>query len=262
MNRRMIGLLLLSVFWVSASITQAADAPATQPTLSAEGVKALILQLDDAAWTTREAAQARLTEVAEPHRAILEEALKNASPEAADRLRQLLAAPRSTETAVHVVGVYEGRHAPDKPRPKGRQPGRVPVTVEPGKRKVVLVLCAYEPVEWEVKIMPGATVERVVLGGYHAQTVVGLPETLKADVHTHEGGSDQWFFAYQDNVQAEDPEDALAYDRMLTRLRALVAAPVTTFQGYYTVAEDELSLRVRPDELVTAARAEKIAEQP
>jgi hypothetical protein len=119
---------------------------------------------------------------------------------------------------LHVVGLYEPKH--------WRTSEVIHVTA--GDRPVILALCSYEPVRWEIRIDPGATVRRVIVGGYHEQTVsftdaAGAPPV---DVHTREGGQGDFFYAYSKN-------DA-RYQRMRQTLAGLTDAPLRSFQGSYT----------------------------
>jgi hypothetical protein len=67
----------------------------------------------------------------------------------------------------HVVAVYEthSNHSGGN-----HPPGAAQVTIErQGKHN--LVLSSYEPVNWRVTLAPGASVETVLLIGYHEQTI-------------------------------------------------------------------------------------------
>lgn len=88
---------------------------------------------------------------------------------------------------VHVVGIYEsGETRGFRQHPMGA----VNIIVSKKSEPVVLVLCSYEPVSWNVTLEPGATVKQIILGGYHAQTVTGpLSKEIPITVHTYEATS-------------------------------------------------------------------------
>lgn len=87
---------------------------------------------------------------------------------------------------VHVVGIYEA----NSDHGGGRHPGgKVNIIVSPKPQPVVLVLCSYEPVTWNVSIEPGASVSKIVIGGYHAQKVVGQGANIPTFVHTYEASA-------------------------------------------------------------------------
>lgn len=84
---------------------------------------------------------------------------------------------------VHVVGIYES----NSDHGYGRHPGgKVNIIATPKAQQVVLVLCSYEPVTWNVSIAPGAAVSKIVLGGYHAQKIIGQGANIPTSVHTYE----------------------------------------------------------------------------
>jgi len=75
-------------------------------------------------------------------------------------------------TAVHAIGVYEGRLSGGLRREAGSHPeGTVNVTLHPGRDPAMLYLVAYEPVHWQVQVRPGAILTRVITSGYHTQRV-------------------------------------------------------------------------------------------
>ncbi|MBY0266145.1 MAG: hypothetical protein K2W84_07015 [Burkholderiales bacterium] len=77
-----------------------------------------------------------------------------------------------TGTAVHAIGVYEGRLPGGLRREAGSHPeGVVNVTVHPTRDPAVLYLVAYEPVNWVLQVRPGARLTRIITSGYHAQRV-------------------------------------------------------------------------------------------
>jgi hypothetical protein len=127
---------------------------------------------------------------------------------------------------LHVVGVYAGDVPPGAP--PGPPPTRLPtgaavVEVHDTGRPVVLAVCAYEPVNWDVRIGPGVRLQRVVVGGYHDAAVVGVPPRVPVDVHTYDDRSPDYFYAYR---RGDD-----AYHRAAAMLRKLTGLEVQTFQG-------------------------------
>jgi hypothetical protein len=66
----------------------------------------------------------------------------------------------------YVLGVYEGHT---------HKYGKVTVFVAPQDRPIALLLTAYESVDWQIELEPGAQLAKVFLNGYHEQMVSGLP---------------------------------------------------------------------------------------
>ena len=95
--------------------------------------------------------------------------------------------PRDNNRELHVVGVHVGATKTD-----GMIHGpRAVVTVDRPKKLVTLVVAAYNPITWEIKIAPGSSVEKVILGGYHRQAVQGTPPSTEVVNAGREGGTGQ-----------------------------------------------------------------------
>lgn len=123
---------------------------------------------------------------------------------------------------LNVVGVYEARsdhsgsHHPT---------GIVNVTVE-RNQPMVLALSSYEPVQWQIKLAPGAKVEKIILNGYHDQSVVGV-DGIPIEEYSYEGtGTSFSDFPYKWNGDRTQGV-------MVTQLEALTGQKMTSFQGCY-----------------------------
>jgi hypothetical protein len=134
---------------------------------------------------------------------------------------------------VSVVGVYVGARPPGAPAapPMGgrRNVGGASVEVRPTGRALVLVLCAYEPVKWELRVVPGARLEKVILSGYHDQEVTGVPQGVAVEEHTNDAKPGDYFYAYS-------RRDA-SYLPTMAAVQRLTGRPVTTFQGRYAYGD-------------------------
>jgi RNA polymerase sigma factor (sigma-70 family) len=127
--------------------------------------------------------------------------------------------PKPADAELHVVGVYG---------PKDE--GVVTVEVRPTARPVVLVLTAYLETEWRVKLAAGARLKQVIVSGYFAQEIRGVPAGVPVanrsydppDGSRRRGG---WFYEYQwDTPQCRE---------MVRRLNAETGLPIASFQGEY-----------------------------
>jgi hypothetical protein len=88
------------------------------------------------------------------------------------------------------LGVYEG-HA--------HKYGKVTVFVAPQDHPIALLLTAYESVDWQIELEPGAQLAKVFLNGYNEQRVSGLPahipiqrgsyEQRTTDMYGHDNSS-------------------------------------------------------------------------
>jgi len=118
---------------------------------------------------------------------------------------------------VHVVGLYESRRA------------NAVVEVRATGRPIILVLCAYEPVTWEVRPAPGAQLVEVIASGYHRQRVegAGVPVSTSSNDERSRSpdGKPLYFYTYD--------HDEERYPSMVARVRQLTGKRVASFQGRY-----------------------------
>lgn len=209
---------------------QQINTPVARPT-TAESRKAIQSEIDrKLAAIEREVA--RLRAIGEPARARAD-AMQQ-------RLRDVRASQDPTRVAagglpeLHVVGIQQGK--PSGPvgrrgqRPWG--PGVAVVEVQDTGGPIILAVCAYERVKWDVRLADGAKVQKVLVGGYHAQQLSGIPEGVPVEKHFHEADrrSATFFFTF-------GPASG-NHDEALQRLRTLTKLEVCTFQGAST-AKDE-----------------------
>ena len=127
------------------------------------------------------------------------------------------------DAELHVVAVYEG--IPD-PAFLNYRRGRVRVTVHPRPHPVVLALSAYEPIEWDIEVEPGAVLRRIVVQGYEAPILEGVPDGV--DVQQVPGCDHSYGWEVQHLSSDSDYRDLIADLRNLTGLTE------TSFQGCYT----------------------------
>jgi hypothetical protein len=171
-------------------------------------------------------------------------------------LKTLYAQSSNAAPALHVVGVYEGKTPPggdDRPwwakcdgYPGAKKPAdlsreaqlechrkyageqsekEVVLDVSDSTRPMILALTAYDKTHWKVKLSPGVEIKKVILAGYHAQRVSGVPEGTPIETFTNDpspcprciqGG--RHFYSY------ESPP---------MELREITGLEVTSFQGKY-----------------------------
>jgi hypothetical protein len=149
----------------------------------------------------------------------LEEAMKDADPQVAEQAALVLALVRKKfwdKADVHVVGLYTARKVP------------AVIQVERSTRPIVLVLCAYDSVEWHVKPAEGADIVGVIASGYNEQKVHGVDSSL-VQSYTYKGTPPgkprKSFYAYT-------PQGA-SYNKMTREVKTLTGKEVDSFQGIY-----------------------------
>lgn len=146
---------------------------------------------------------------------------------------------------LHAIGVYEGTDPEDDGRPwhskcgqlellecrkrisqkKREVGGRVIVNVSIIDRPLILAFCAYDKTKWIVKLENGVSIEKVILGGYHAQSVEGIPENTPIEVYTHD--SSPCARCYQGNTSF------YSYKDVPSELKNISEIPPTSWQGKY-----------------------------
>lgn len=126
--------------------------------------------------------------------------------------QNLAGAQATAEAQLHAIGVYEGHIH------KG---GKVNVVVTVTDRPVILLLTAYESVEWHVETAQGVRIEKVILSGYHKQAVTGLPSGIPVNTTSYDEGSATYFYAYK------------AGQDLAEKARKVSGLEPKTFQGQY-----------------------------
>jgi hypothetical protein len=114
---------------------------------------------------------------------------------------------------VHAIGVYQA------PR------NEITVDVRDNSRPLILALSAYNRAHWRLTVADGVAIEKIILSGYHVQTVSGMAQAVPVEVYTYEPSTcDQcvrgsgFFYGYH------GPHE---------RIEELAGQAVNTFQGHY-----------------------------
>ena len=157
--------------------------------------------------------------------------------------------------ALHVVAVYEGTYpkAPElRPVPSEcRSPGSfatrlerkeyqlmcnpstrtdqtrtVKLLVTDPSQPIVLGLMAYERTQWEIEVAPNVSITRVIVGGYHKQSVLGLPNNTVIEVHTHDSSPCE-------RCVQKQPE-FFSYEKVPSQLEEAAGLKASSFQSRYT----------------------------
>lgn len=103
---------------------------------------------------------------------------------------EVLAETMDGSTGLYVLGVYEGHT---------HKYGKVTVFVAPQDHPIALLLVAYESVDWQIEIEPGAQLSKVFLNGYHEQRVSGLPEHIPVQSSSYEQRSPTYMYGHDTN---------------------------------------------------------------
>lgn len=124
--------------------------------------------------------------------------------------------PISDEAEVHVIGVYSG--------------GTVTVNVDYSQNPIVLMLTAYESVNWDIQVQPDTKIERLIISGYHAQSYQGITPSTPVEIYTYDPSKcstpcwhrQSYFYAY-DLVDAQR--------QLEPKIEGIIGKRMNSFQG-------------------------------
>src|SRR5262249_41238593 len=93
---------------------------------------------------------------------------------------------------------------------------------------VILVLTAYDSVDWHVKLAAGARIKKVLVSGYFPQEITGVPAGVPVVNQSYfpDDGSrrkEGWFYPGQWNTPP--------WREIVRRLNEMTGLPLATFQG-------------------------------
>ena len=127
---------------------------------------------------------------------------------------------------LHVIGVYEAR----SDHGGNNDPtGAIEVKVERQNKPIILALSAYEPVRWNITAAPGAIISKIILNGYHNQTISGI-SGIPVEEYTYDGtGNYLGNFMYKWGSVSESTNTP----SLVTKLEQINQANLTSFQGCY-----------------------------
>ncbi len=126
---------------------------------------------------------------------------------------------------LHLIGIYEANaeHGNGK-----RAKSAIEIKVERRNKPIILALSAYEPVNWNLTVEPGALIEKIIVNGYNNQTVSGV-SGIPIEVHSYEAtGNYIGDFIYKWGATPESNTPSL-----VTKLEQMNRTSLTSFQGCY-----------------------------
>jgi hypothetical protein len=129
---------------------------------------------------------------------------------------------------LHLIGVYEA-NADHKNR-NYLSKSAIEIKVERRNKPIILALSAYEPVQWNITTEPGAVIEKIIVNGYHNQTVSGV-SGIPIEEHSYEQtGNSLGDFIY--NMWGATAESSNT-SSLVTKLEQRNRTSLTSFQGCY-----------------------------
>ena len=128
---------------------------------------------------------------------------------------------------LHLIGVYEANA--DHGNRNYLSKSAIEIKVERRNKPIILALSAYEPVQWNITAEPGAVIEKIIVNGYHNQTVSGV-SGIPIEEHSYEEtGNYIGDFIYKWGATAESSNTS----SLVTKLEQTNRTNLTSFQGCY-----------------------------
>jgi hypothetical protein len=215
---RLLQLCLLAACLAAAAAPRSAADP---PAESSAKITHLVMQLDAPSLAARQEAEETLVQIGVPALPALAKARQSDNIEVRLRAAAIAAKineQRIAQADVHAVGIYEA----------GAEDGRVVVRIESSPRPVVLIVCAWETVQWDVQLGQGVELIKVIASGHHPQKVLGTDagvQSLSTEGDVPPEVRDKAFFAYL--------RPSLGYDLMCQRIKELTGKEISSFQCRY-----------------------------
>lgn len=229
---RSASILVLAILVVGA---QAEPQQSNKESPSANELDALIRKLGSSKFAEREAAQRALAKIGLPAKPFLEAAAKSPQTEVARRAKLLLRELRDRirkRAEVYVFGLYESR-APE-----------ALVEVQKTEKPIILVLCAYRKVTWDIRPAKGTTILEVIASGYHKQQVEGVDCPVRTFSYDERSkgpdGKLLYFFTYDHHEKR--------YPDMVAKIKQLTGKRVKGFQGRYAFIKVPFKVEERESE--------------
>lgn len=179
----------------------------------ARDVAELIEQLASSDTDKSADAQRQLTSIAKTVGNQLEGASKSSNPQVAYRSQEVLdefRKPKWPDAEVHMVCLYTSG---------GR---KAIVEVRKTKKPVILLVCGYNKIRWDIRTGGNAEILQVIASGYLRQIVQGTVAPITT--YSYEEKS-QFYFSYSDKM----PNDS----NIVARVRQLTGRAISSYQGRF-----------------------------
>jgi hypothetical protein len=147
-----------------------------------------------------------------------------------EKLRRQGEAKRANELATSVQAVRNRLGGKRNPDPKadpqlhlvgsyGANGTIVELTPQPSP--VILVLCSYERAQWTIRAAEEVTIERIIIGGYHKQSVKESPAGVSVETYSHDERTNG-FYTY--GIESD------GHTQAMNRIKELTGMEPTTLQ--------------------------------
>lgn len=99
-----------------------------------------------------------------------------------------------SDFAVYAAGAYSGKVSSFRIDQSGHKATQIDIEVNQPGKPVVLMLGAYEPTVWDVRLSPETKVLAVLVSGYHKQVITGLNQNIPSLISTYDNGGPCGYF--------------------------------------------------------------------
>ena len=129
---------------------------------------------------------------------------------------------------LHLIAAYEATSSPEN---INSSKNAIAVKVQRKNKPIILALSAYEPINWNVTIEPGAVIEKIIINGYEKQNVSGI-NGIPIEEYSYKGTGNslsEGNFMYQ----WDSTTDSTTSSSIVTKLEQISHTSLTSFQGCY-----------------------------
>lgn len=129
---------------------------------------------------------------------------------------------------LHLIAAYEATSPQDN---GNSSKNTIEVKIQRKNKPIILVLSAYEAINWNVTIEPGAVIEKIIIDGYEKQNISGVTG-ISIEEHSYKGTGKSLSngnFIYQWDATTDSSNSS----SIVTKLEQISQTNLSSFQGCY-----------------------------
>lgn len=150
-------------------------------------------------------------------------------------------------------GAYGGKQTDKQIDSSGHAATLFDVFVNSPKKTVVLILGAYEPSIWSVRVSEGTVIKKVILWGYNGQEVMGISKNIPVEKHVYiDGKSSDYFYISEgstlvsslkkygnvETITYADKESQVSLGEPITGKEKWTTDPSIKIEDFYNTSEE------------------------
>lgn len=172
-------------------------------------------------------------------------------------------------------GAYGGKKTDKQIDSSGDMATLFDVFVNSPKKPVVLILGAYEPSIWSVRVSEGTVIKKVILWGYNGQEVMGISKSIPVEKHVYiDGKSSDYFYISEgstlvsslkkygnvETITYADKESQVSLGEPITGKEKWTTDPSIKIEDFYNTS-DELAWEAGLDALIEKGVLRKATQE-